>query len=133
MNLLEILTCCPKAAYDVVQIIKWVINILCFAIPIIIIILCILDIAKIVTAGNIDDKLKKEVKGRITTRLIFAVIIFLVPTIVRLIFDFSPVVSDDLNTESTLDGATWKTCWDAKKGTGTAKGKTNACEYGVAD
>ena len=132
MNLLEILTCCPKAAYDVVQIIKWVINILCFAIPIIIIILCVLDIAKIVTAGNIDDKLKKEVTGRITTRLIFAVIIFLVPTIVRLIFDFIPVVKDDLNKDSTLDGATWKTCWDAEAKTG-ADSSGKGCEYGVKD
>ena len=103
--------CCPKAAFDVISIIKFVINIICWAIPIIIIVLCILDIAKIVTAGNIDDKLKKEVTGRITTRLIFAIIIFLVPTIVRLIFDFIPVVKDSNNS---IEGATWKTCWDAK-------------------
>jgi hypothetical protein len=69
--------------------------------------LCVLDIAKIVTAGNIDDKLKKEVTGRIVTRIIFAVIIFLVPTIIGILFRFVPVDSSN----STLDGATWQDCW----------------------
>ena len=75
------------------------------------IVLCILDIAKIVTAGNIDDKLKKEVSDRIVTRIIFSVVIFLVPTIVGLLFKFVPVDT----SESTLDGATWKDCWDEAK------------------
>ena len=113
MNFVQILDgCCPKAIGDVISIVKFVINLICWAIPIILIVLCILDIAKIVTAGNIDDKLKKEVTGRITSRVIFAVIIFLVPTIVRLLFGFLPVVKDD--TKSDTVGATWQTCWDNK-------------------
>ncbi len=111
MNFVQILDgACPPALSEIIGIIKWVINIICFAIPIILIILCILDIAKIVTAGNIDDKLKKEVTGKITTRIIFAVIIFLVPTIVRLLFDFIPVKDKD----ATFEGATWQNCWDGK-------------------
>ena len=86
MNLFQILGVCNGDFVAVLRIIRWVVNIICFAVPIILIVLCILDIAKIVTAGNIDDKLKKEVTGRITTRIIFAVIIFLVPTIIGIIF-----------------------------------------------
>ena len=116
MNFVNILGCCPKAAFDIISIVKFVINIICWAIPIILIVLCILDIAKIVTAGNIDDKLKKEVTSKVTTRIIFAVIIFLVPTIVRLLFNFIPVVSVDSNNSTIGKGATWQDCWDAKSG-----------------
>ena len=113
MNFVQILGCCPKAISDVISIVKFVINIICWAIPIILIVLCILDIAKIVTAGNIDDKLKKEVTGKITSRVIFAVLIFLVPTIVRLLFGVLPVIKDKNNTVGDND-ATWQTCWDAE-------------------
>lgn len=112
MNFVQVLGCCPKAISDVIEIIKFVINGICWAVPIILIVLCVLDIAKIVTAGNIDDKLKKEVTNRIVTRLVFAVIIFLVPTIVRLLFGVIPVVKDDQNSEAF--GATWGECWDHK-------------------
>ena len=109
--MVQILGGCPEGLIDIIRIVRWVINVICFLVPIILIILCVLDIAKIVTAGNIDDKLKKEVTSRIVTRIIFAVIIFLVPSIVRLLFDFVPVDTSD----STLNGVTWQTCWDSAK------------------
>ena len=110
MNFVQILGACPSELAEIMAIVKWVINIICFAIPIVLIVLCILDIAKIVTAGNIDDKLKKEVTNRIVTRVVFAVIIFLVPTIVKLIFNFIPVNDKD----AQFNGATWKDCWEVK-------------------
>ena len=110
MNFVQILGTCPPAVADIMGIVKGVINIICFVIPIVLIVLCILDIAKIVTAGNIDDKLKKEVTNKVVTRIVFAIIIFLVPTIIRLLFDFIPVKDKD----ATFDGATWKDCWDYK-------------------
>ena len=113
MNLIRILDCCPNAdLYSILGIVQWVIKLICWVVPIIIIILTILDVAKIVTAGNIDDKLKKEVTSKITTRIIFAVLIFLVPTIVKLLFGFIPVVKDKTNNTEAI-GATWQTCWDA--------------------
>ena len=108
MNFVQILGVCPPELVDILAIVKWVITLICWIIPIILVVLIILDIAKIVTAGNIDDKLKKEVTGKITTRIIFAVIIFLVPAIIRLLFDYVPVKNKDV----TFDGATWKDCWD---------------------
>ncbi len=107
MNYVQVLGSCPEDLAGIISIIKWVISVICWAIPIILIVLCILDIAKIVTAGNIDDKLKKEVTGRITTRIIFAVIIFLVPTIVGILFRYIPV--NGKNVE--LNGVTWGNCW----------------------
>ncbi len=107
MGFVQVLGACPQELAAIIEIVKWVITIICWAIPIILIVLCILDVAKIVTAGNIDDKLKKEVTGKITTRIIFAVIIFLIPTIVSLLFRFIPVSGKDVK----LDGVTWQDCW----------------------
>ena len=109
MNFFQILGVCDPDFVSILAIVRWVVKIICFSIPIILIVLCVLDIAKIVTAGNIDDKLKKEVTSRIVTRVIFAVIIFLVPTIVGLIFRFVPV--KDKNN-ATLNNATWQNCWE---------------------
>jgi len=111
MSFFQILGVCDADFVSILRIVRWVVNIICFAVPFILIVLSVLDIAKIVTAGNIDDKLKKEVTGRIVTRVIFAVLIFLVPTIVGLLFKFVPVDSND----TTLNGVTWQNCWDEAK------------------
>jgi len=107
MDFFQILAGCDADFVSILRIVRWVINIICWGVPIILIVLTVLDIAKIVIAGNIDDKLKKEVGSKVTTRLIYAIIIFLVPTIVSLIFRFVPV------SQSTVNGLTWKDCWDA--------------------
>ena len=109
MNFIQLLAC-DGDFVAILRIVRWVVNIICFAIPIILIVLCILDIAKIVTAGNIDDKLKKEVTNKVVTRIVFAVIIFLVPTIIGLIFNLIPIAENEKNVN--VSGATWKTCWD---------------------
>ena len=107
MNFFQILAGCDADFVSILKIVRWVINIICWGVPIVLIVLTVLDIAKIVIAGNIDDKLKKEVGSKVTTRLIYAIIIFLVPTIVSLIFRFVPV------DQSKVNGLTWKDCWDA--------------------
>ena len=108
MNFFQILTMCDADFVSILRIVRWILRVICFGIPIILIVLTVLDLAKIVIAGNIDDKLKKEVMGKVTTRLIYAVIIFLVPTIVRVIFRFVPVDQK----EGTVNGLTWQSCWD---------------------
>ena len=85
MNVFQILDC-DGDFVAILKIVRWVVSIICFIIPIVLIVLCILDIAKLVTAGNIDDKLKKEVTNKVAKRVVFALIIFLVPFIVILIF-----------------------------------------------
>ena len=100
---------CDSDFVSILRIVRWIIQIICFGIPIVLIVLTIFDIAKLVIAGNIDDKLKKEVTQKVLTRLIYAIVIFLVPTIVSLIFRFVPVDSSKVNALS------WKDCWDAAK------------------
>ena len=82
MNLFQILATCDADFVSVLKIVRWAVNIICIAIPIILIVLVIADLAKVVTAGNIDDKMKKEVSQKVLTRVIYSVLIFLVPTIV---------------------------------------------------
>ncbi len=110
MNYIQILDC-PPELISIMAIVRFVINAICIAIPIILIVLIILDLAQIVTSGKLEEKEKKEVTSKIVSRLIFAVLIFLVPTIVRLVFGILPLPETDNST--TKEGATWRDCWDA--------------------
>ncbi len=112
-NLLNILAGRELQCGDLAQIIrilKWVFNGICIIVPVIIIVLIIIDVTKVATAGNVDDKLKKETGQKAITRLIYAVVIFLVPTIVGLIFQLLPI-----------DNANVMSCWDQVNADGTLK------------
>lgn len=109
MNFVQILSC-DADIVSILSIVKLVITGICWAVPILLIILTTIDVAKVVTAGNLDDKMKKEVGNKVVTRLIYAVIIFLIPTIVGLLFrilgNSSVIKSGDLN------GCTWSEAWE---------------------
>ena len=113
MNFVQIMDTCGDIV-SILSIVKMVVKLICWIVPIIIIVLTTIDIAKIVTAGNLDDKLKKEVTGKIVSRLIYAVVIFLIPTIVTLLFNLlgssSAVIGN--GTSSTVGGCTWSDAWE---------------------
>ena len=109
MNYVQMLACPPEFT-SVMAIVRFVVNAICIAIPIILIVLIILDLAQLVTSGKLEEKEKKEVTSKIVSRIIFAVLIFLVPTIVRLVFGLLPLPQDVGNQG---EGATWRDCWDA--------------------
>ena len=108
MNYVQILDVCDEIG-PVLSIVKWALNMICYAVPILLIVLLTIDIAKLVTAGNLDDKMKKEVGNKIVTRLIYAVVIFLIPIIINAIFSLLPqgAISDD----GSGYNAGWWTCW----------------------
>ena len=109
MNFVQILAC-PDELISIMAIVRFVVNAICIAIPIILIVLIILDLAQIVTSGKLEEKEKKEVTSKIVSRIIFAVLIFLVPTIVRLVFGILPLPNTDKT--DTGEGSTWRDCWD---------------------
>ena len=114
MNFVQIMATCDSDILGLLSIVKLVIRGICWVVPIVIIVLIILDIAKIVTSGNIDDKLKKEILDKITTRIIYAVIIFLVPMIIGLLFRIlgnSTVIGNSTKGTSAV-GCTWSEAWD---------------------
>ncbi len=94
----------------ILSLIKWVITLICWAVPILLIILLTIDITKIVTAGNLDDKMKKEVGNKIVTRLIYALVIFLIPVIINAIFSMLPSKAINSGNGTTYD-ASWWSCW----------------------
>lgn len=87
---------------NVIAIVRLVMNIICIAVPIIMILMGTLDLFKAVTAGK-DEDIKKKQKALIT-RIIAGVLVFLVPTIVSVIMNLIGVSS-------------WRACWNnAAKG-----------------
>lgn len=68
----------------VVNIVKWLIKIIQFGIPLILIVMVIFDLVKIVTAGT-EDAVKKNT-GAIVKRIMWAVIAFFVPMLIAFIF-----------------------------------------------
>lgn len=87
---------------NVIAIVRLVMNIICIAVPIIMILMGTIDLFKAVTAGK-DEDIKKKQKALIT-RIIAGVLVFLVPTIVSVIMNLIGVSS-------------WRACWNnAAKG-----------------
>ncbi len=66
------------------NIIGYIFTIMQWVVPIFLVVLVSIDVAKI--AINPDEKKKSEVMAKIGKRIMYAVILFLVPLLVRLIF-----------------------------------------------
>ena len=79
-------TCGQQGLKNTVIIIKTALKWVCIIIPIILIVMCVVDLAKIVTAGDKTDDVKKKAISTVSTRVIFAIVIFLVPTLVNALF-----------------------------------------------
>ena len=102
-----ILVDCINSLGFVMRIITRLVYYLRILIPVILIVLIMFDLAKVVIS-NEDEKAKKEVSSKVVKRLIYAVIIFLIPTIVSFIFTrLVRLPSDDLNGDPT----SFVSCW----------------------
>lgn len=92
--------CQSGTLVNVIAIVRLVMNIICVAVPIIMILMGTIDLFKAVTAGK-DDDIKKKQKALIT-RIIAGVLVFLVPTIVSVLMNLIGV-------------STWRKCWNNAK------------------
>ena len=101
-------TFCSDAGFILRPLVKIVI-ILRFLIPIILIVLVTFDLFK-VFSGNPDDKAKKDATTKITKRIIYALIIFLIPTIVNLVFE-AMIPASSKEKRLTTDSMSWYECW----------------------
>ena len=75
---------CTNDALTIIDAVKRVLNIVQIALIVLLIVYCTLDIAKIVISKN-DDEIKKY-RSSIYNRIISCILIFLIPSIVFLIF-----------------------------------------------
>ena len=77
-------------------------------VPLLLIVLIVFDFFKVVI-GKADEKEKSEAIGKATKRLIYAVIIFLIPTVIRFTFkEYERIVHGD-NLGNPTD---WISCWN---------------------
>ena len=98
---------CNSDIQMILEIIIAILDLVKFFVPIVLIILCTIDIFKIIVSKKEDEvkKLRKDVFRKI----IYAVIIYLIPVIVPVVFNFvNKVIPIEYDNS-------WKTCWDYVK------------------
>jgi len=101
---------CQDAGF-VLGIITKLVKIIQWAIPILLIVLIIFDLTKAMT-GNVDDKAKKDAISKTVQRFIYAVIIFLLPTIVNFILLRIEPISRDSKGNITSTSTSYLGCWN---------------------
>ena len=98
--------CNDEGVLKVFTIIIKAINIIRWAVPILLIVFCVIDIAKVITNPDQD----KDIKKSVANRLIAAVIVFLVPTLVNLVMNIVAVGAGDDTTSFAYNASEcWKT------------------------
>ena len=102
---------CNDAGF-ILGIVVQVVKILRWAIPVILILLIIFDLFKVVANTNPDDKAKKDAFDKIIKRVLFAVIIFLIPTIVNIILLKIEPISKDADGRVTTTSTSYVGCWN---------------------
>ena len=99
-----ILVSCARLA-PLLRIAGYLFTILQWVIPIFIIVLVIFDVIKIIM--NPDQKNSKDSLNRILKRVLYAVIIFIIPLVVKLLFR----IIDKGNINPGYNGSTSTTSW----------------------
>lgn len=104
----------------VVSVVKFILKIIQWVVPIILIVLGTIDLVKAVVAGK-DDDIKKH-QQTLIKRIIAAVIVFLIPMLVSILMGW--IGNDD-----------WKTCWTGPDGgiNSLFNSSNNYGVYGVSD
>lgn len=85
-------------AVQVIAIVRLIMNVICIAVPIVMIVLGSIDLFKAVTSSK-DEEIKKK-QQTLIKRIIAGVLVFLVPTIVSLLMNLIGA------------GGDWATCWN---------------------
>lgn len=102
---------CTEELLVILKIVRrGIIPILQIGVPVLLIVLGMLDLGKAVVAGK-EDEIKKN-QQMLVKRAISAVAVFLVATVVVLVFDIVASSSDSQDVQSKG----WKDCWDQAKG-----------------
>lgn len=99
--------CCNMRPF--LNILRYVIVIIQFSVPLLLIVLGTVDMFKAMTSG--DEKENKKVVDTFVKRLIYGVMIFLVPFLVRLVFK---VLNDNIlnNQKEEVDSMSWLSCFN---------------------
>ena len=106
--ILDYASLCEGNIATVVSAVKYVFTLIQWAIPAVLIVLGTIDMFKAMTSG--DEKETKAAQKKFITRLIYAVVAFLVPFIVSLVFTFAANVIQDAESGKNAVND-FLTCW----------------------
>ena len=93
----------------IVRILAKLLKYIHYLVPMLLIVLVIIDIAKLVIT-NPDDKAKSTTFSKIGKRVIYSIIIFLLPTILFFIFDRIKGIGDS-DSHSDVNSTSWYGCF----------------------
>lgn len=97
---------CTSEVQIFLGIIVSILDLVYFLIPIILIILCTIDVFKIIVAKKDDVKKLRTV---VISRIIYGILIYSVPFLINLLFNLSTkIIDSEYNTN-------WKVCYDLVK------------------
>ena len=111
MNLFQILeNICTGDVKTVIAAVKTVFTLIQWAIPCVLIVLGTIDMFKAMTSG--DEKATKEAQKKFIRRLIYAVVAFLIPFIISLVFTFvGKMIDDDAAQQGKTTYDNFFGCW----------------------
>ena len=94
----------------VIRLVKSVVGLIQFGVPILLIVFGMIDLGKAVMSSK-EDEMKKA-QGTLLKRFIYAVAVFLVVTLVMFVMN---LVSDSQKgSKDKADTSSWLTCWRTK-------------------
>lgn len=100
---------CTADVQAIIAIIKGVLTFVQWAVPIVLIALGTIDMFKAVSSN--DEKATKAAQKKFATRLIYAVVIFLIPWIIQIVFGFAGNILGDQGTEADNAIKNFFNCW----------------------
>ena len=131
MNLFQILDCSPSME-TLISAVRFILTMIRWAIPIVLIILGSIDMFKAMASG--DEKKTQEARKTFIRRLIYAVVAFLIPFIVELVFNFAgQIVKGNANIDEVSgQNGNFFSCW-YEGGNSGSNSSDKACWVNLAD
>lgn len=131
MNLFQTLIsyselCSQPNVGTIIGAIKFVFTLIQWAIPCVLIVLGTIDMFKAMTSG--DEKETKAAQKKFITRLIYAVVAFLVPFIISLVFTFvGNMIKDDSTADANNAVKSFFACWNSASNNSGNGGEVGLC------
>ncbi len=127
MNLFQILAGC-EGLEGVISVIKTILNVLRWIIPVTLIIYGTVDMFKAMTKEKEEDQ--KKIRETFIRRLIYAIVAFMIPLIVTWVFGLAGNLTKEFDSQGNLLNANVFTCWNVGKAKNDAESNLGTCRIG---